>query len=388
MTVRRLAAIPGFSIDRVAAAAGDDPEVLRLENLDTDVAPPAAAVRRTAEVAGADDANSWLPFTGKASLRRAVAAHVQRRSGVAYDPDAEITITGGEGDAMLDALLCTTDPGDGVIVTDPTYAGIVNRVRLAGAVPQLVPFRVSGGEWRLDLEALAATVDGTTRAVFLPNPAMPTGALLDSGEWAAVADLCRERDLWLVYVSWMEAILFDGRTLLHPAALPGMRDRVVTVGTVSMEQRMIGWRIGWVVAPEAIAADVMRVHIYNGLVAGGIAQEAAVVALAEPGEDFAGCVAEWERRRDAVLDQLAGYPVVRPAGGWSLLLETPPLGVDPAELSRRLLAERVAATPMTGWGGDVAARYLRLVYSNEPVARLALLRPRLEAALSGRRPER
>jgi aspartate/methionine/tyrosine aminotransferase len=388
LTVRRLAAIPGFSIDRVAAAAGDDPEVLRLENLDTDVAPPAAAVRRTAEVAGADDANSWLPFTGKASLRRAVAAHVQRRSGVAYDPDAEITITGGEGDAMLDALLCTTDPGDGVIVTDPTYAGIVNRVRLAGAVPQLVPFRVSGGEWRLDLEALAATVDGTTRAVFLPNPAMPTGALLDSGEWAAVADLCRERDLWLVYVSWMEAILFDGRTLLHPAALPGMRDRVVTVGTVSMEQRMIGWRIGWVVAPEAIAADVMRVHIYNGLVAGGIAQEAAVVALAEPGEDFAGCVAEWERRRDAVLDQLAGYPVVRPAGGWSLLLETPPLGVDPAELSRRLLAERVAATPMTGWGGDVAARYLRLVYSNEPVARLALLRPRLEAALSGRRPER
>jgi len=365
MTVRRLAQIPGFSIDRVAAAAGDDPDVLRLENLDTDVAPPAAAVRRTAEVAGDDDANSWLPFTGKAGLRRAVAAHVQRRSAVAYDPDTEITITSGEGDAMLDALLCTTDPGDGVIVTDPTYAGIVNRVRLAGAVPQLVPFRVEQGGWRLDLEALAAAADGTTRAVFLPNPAMPTGALLDVAEWAAVAALCRERDLWLIYVSWMEAILFDGRPLLHPAALPGMRERVVTIGTVSMEQRMIGWRIGWVVAPGALAADVMRVHIYNGLVAGGIAQEAAVVALAEPAEDFARAVAEWERRRDAVLDQLAGYPVVRPAGGWSLLLETPPLGLDPPGLSARLLSEKVAATPMTGWGGDVAARYIRFVYSNE-----------------------
>lgn len=385
MGVRRLAEIPGFSIDRVAAAAGDDPDVLRLENLDTDVAPPAAAVRRTAEVAGDDEANSWLPFTGKASLRRAVAAHVRRRSGVAYDPDTEVTITGGEGDAMLDALLSTTDPGDGVIVTDPTYAGIVNRVRLAGAVPRLVPLRVSGGEWRLDPGALAAAVDGTTRAVFLPNPAMPTGALLDADEWAAVAGLCRERDLWLIYVSWMEAILFDGRTLLHPAALPGMRDRVVTVGTVSMEQRMIGWRIGWVVAPEQLAADVMRVHIYNGLVAGGIAQEAAVVALAEPVEDFARCVAEWERRRDAVLDQLAGYPVVRPAGGWSLLLETAVLGLGPAELSQRLLAQKVAATPMTGWGGDIAARYIRFVYSNEPVARLALLRHRLEAALNGRR---
>ena len=381
MTVRRLAGIPGFSIDRVAAAAGEDPEVLRLENLDTDLAPPPAAVRRTAEVAGDDDANSWLPFQGKAALRRAVAAHVERRSGVAYDPDTEITITCGEGDAMLDALLCTTDPGDGVIVTDPTYAGIVNRVRLAGAVPQLVPLRVEGGEWRLDLEALAATVDRTTRAVFLPNPAMPTGALLDRQEWAAVYGLCRQRDLWLVYVSWMEAILFDGRELLHPAALPGMRDRVVTIGTASMEQRMIGWRIGWVVAPEALAGDIMRVHIYNGLVAGGIAQEAVTVALAEPDGDFAACVAEWEHRRDTVLDQLDGYPVVRPAGGWSLLMETPPLGVDPRELSERLLGEMVAATPMPGWGAGVAARYIRFVYSNEPCDRLALLRSRLDRAL-------
>jgi len=383
MTVRRLAGIPGFSIDRVAAAAGDDPAVLRLENLDTDVPPPPAAVRRTAEVAGDDDANSWLPFTGKAALRRAVAAHVERRSGVGYDPDTEVTITGGEGDAMLDALLCVTDPGDGVIVTDPTYAGIVNRVRLAGAVPQPVPLRVEQGEWRLDLDGLAAAADRSTRAIFLPNPAMPTGALLDDEEWAAVGALCRERELWLVYVGWMEAILFDGRPLVHPAALPGLRDRVVTIGTVSMEQRMIGWRIGWVVAPAALAADIMRVHIYNGLVAGGIAQEAAIVALAEPAGEFAACVAEWERRRDALLGQLAGYPVVRPAGGWSLLLETPPLGLGPVELSARLLAERVAATPMPGWGAEVAERYIRFVYSNEPVPRLELLRQRLERAVPG-----
>ena len=381
MGVRRLAAIPGFSIDRVAAAAGDDPEVLRLENLDTDVAPPPAAVRRTAEVAGSDDANSWLPFTGQAALKRAVAAQVQRRSGVAFDPEAEITITCGEGDAMLDALLCTTDPGDGVLVTDPTYAGIVNRVRLSGAVPQLVPFRADGPEWRLDLDALRSSCDASTRVVFVPNPAMPTGAVLNADEWAALTALCQERDLWLLYVGWMESILFDGRPLVHPAGLPGMRDRVVTIGTVSMEQRMIGWRIGWVVAPEPLAADIMRVHIYNGLVAGGIAQEAALVALSEPTEDFAACVAEWERRRDVVLDQLDGLPVVRPGGGWSLLLETPPLGFSPAELSERLLAQRVAATPMAGWGGPVAERYIRFVYSNEPPARLEQLRVRLERAL-------
>lgn len=381
MGVRRLAEIPGFSIDRVAAAAGDDPDVLRLENLDTDVSPPPAAVQRTAEVAGSDGANSWLPFTGLPGLKRAVAAQVERRSGAAYDPDSEITITCGEGDAMLDALLCTTDPGDGVVVTDPTYAGIVNRVRLAGATPRLVPFRVEKEEWRLDLDALEAACGDGARAIFLPNPAMPAGAVLNAEEWSAISRLCQERDLWLVYVGWMEAILFDDRPLVHPAGLPGMRDRVVTIGTVSMEQRMIGWRIGWIVAPSALSPDIMRVHIYNGLVAGGIAQEAATVALSQPPEDVAAAVAEWHRRRDVVLEQLHGYPVVRSGGGWSLLMETRPLGLEPADLSNRLLAEKVAATPMPGWGGPVAEGYIRFVYSNEPPARLELLRERLERAL-------
>src|SRR5687768_2392927 len=151
MSVRRLEHIPGFHIDRVAAAAGDDPDVLRLENLDTDIPPPAAAIEATRAAVGEDDANSWLPFTGRDDLKEAVAAFVERRGGPRYDARREIVIASGEGDAMLDALLCLTDPGDEVVVTDPTYAGMLNRVRLVGAAPRLVPLRVVGGEWRLDL---------------------------------------------------------------------------------------------------------------------------------------------------------------------------------------------------------------------------------------------
>src|SRR5436189_5823955 len=92
MSVRRLATIPGFHIDRVAAAAGDDPDVLRLENLDTDIPPPAAAVAATRSAIGEDDANSWLPFTGRDDLKEAVAAHVERRGGPRYPPDDEIVI--------------------------------------------------------------------------------------------------------------------------------------------------------------------------------------------------------------------------------------------------------------------------------------------------------
>src|SRR5437588_5526742 len=130
MAVERLEHIPGFNIDRVAAAAGDDPDVLRLENLDTDIPPPQAAVQATRAAVDQDEANSWLPFTGRDDLKDAVAAHIEQRGGPRYDGRREIVITSGEGDAMLDALFCLTDPGDEVIVTDPTYPGMLNRGRL------------------------------------------------------------------------------------------------------------------------------------------------------------------------------------------------------------------------------------------------------------------
>jgi len=158
MSVRRLEHIPGFNIDRVAAAAGDDPDILRMENLDTDVAPPPEAMEATRAAIGEDEANSWLPFTGRDDLKEAVAAFIERRGGPRYDGPREIVITCGEGDAMVDALFCLTDPGDEVVLTDPTYAGMLNRVRLVGAEPRLVPLRVEDGEWRLDLEALHEAV--------------------------------------------------------------------------------------------------------------------------------------------------------------------------------------------------------------------------------------
>jgi len=379
-TAARLKDIPGFGIDKVAAAAGADPGVLRLENLDTDLAPPAAAVEATRAAVGRDDANSYLPFTGRDDLKAAVARLLERRSGVPHDA-AQVTITCGDGDNMLDALLAVADPGDEVILTDPVYAGMLNRVRLAAAVPRLVPMRATGGAWRLDLEALAAAAGPRTRAVFLMNPSFPAGARLSEAEWEAVAALCREHDLWLLYWSVMEGIVYDGAPILHPAALDGMAERTVTIGSVSHEWRMIGWRIGWLASPEAIAGDLARVHIYNGLTPGGIAQAGALVALEEPEEALRACVREWQLRRDRVLEQLAGYPVVRPDGGWSLLVDTAAMGIDPAAASDRLLEHRVAATAMHGWGGEVAARHLRIVFSNEPLDRLALLRDRFAAAL-------
>jgi aspartate/methionine/tyrosine aminotransferase len=258
---------------------------------------------------------------------------------------------------------------------------MLNRVRLVGAVPRLVPLRVVDGEWRLDLEALPAAVTERTRVIFINNASFPSGWVASREEWEAIAAVCRERDIRLLYWAGFERVLFDGREVMQPAALPGMRDRTVTVSAPSFEQRMIAWRVGWVVAPGDLVNDVSRVQIYNGLVPSGFAQIGTRVALELSDDDLAAANAEWQRRRDETLQQLDGLPAIRPAGGWSLLLDVASLGLDCAEVSQRLLEQKVAATPMRGWGGEVADRHVRFVFSNEPVERLALLGERVRAAL-------
>lgn len=381
MGVSRLDQIPGFNIDRVAAAAGDDPDVLRMENLDTDLAPPEGVAEATRAAIGTPEGNSWLPFTGRDDLKEAAAAFIERRGGPRYDGPREIVITSGEGPAMLDALFCLTDPGDEVVLTDPTYAGMINRVRLVGAEPRLAPLRVINGEWRLDIGGLRAAVTDATRVIFINNASFPSGWAANETEWEAIASLCRDRDLWLLYWGAYEAVLFDGRPVRHPASMPGMRDRTVTVGS-PLEKRMIGWRIGWVVAPGDLVNDVSRVEIYNDLVPSGFSQVGTRVALDESDESLAAAVAEYERRRDETMRQLAGLPAVTAAGGWSLLLDVASLGLDCVEVSNRLLERKVAATPMRGWGGEVADRHVRFVFSREPVERLALLGDRVRAALA------
>jgi aspartate/methionine/tyrosine aminotransferase len=381
---RRLEPVRGFGIDRVAAAA-DEPAratpgrpVLRMENLDTDLPLPPEAVAVTAESLETPAANSWLPFTGDLDLRAAISDFTAARTGHRYDPEDGIVITCGGMEGLLDAVLATVNPGDEVVVTDPTYAGIVNRIHLAGGVPKTVPFLAEAGEWRLDRDALAAAPTDATTAMLLMSPSMPSGGTLDEGDWTLVCDLCRERGLFLIYDAAMERLLFDDRELIHPLRFEGMAERTLVVGSMSKEHRMIGWRVGWVAGPAETIADVGWAHVYNTTTPVGVARAAATAVLRGDQRHVAACVAELERRRDVILDGLPRWPFVRPAGGWSLLLDVAALGFTPADASRLLLeGSGIAATGMVGWGGPVAERYVRFVFSAEPVERLATLPERL-----------
>lgn len=385
----RLRDVPGIGVDRVGAAADDlarrDPGVLRLENLDTDLRPSAAALAATRAAIDRDDSNSYLPFLGQDAMRDAAARHVSRLSGVSYDPTRQCVITSGGLNGCLAALLAILDPGDEVLVTDPTYVGMANRVRLAGGVAVFLPFFWTGSRWALEIDDLRKVVTPRTRAMFLMSPSMPSGAVLNREEWNAAVELCVEEDLWLIYNAAMERILFDATERLHPAGLPDMAERTITVGSASKELRMIGWRVGWVVGPRDVLADVGHAHIGDTVVASGIAQAGVAAALEAPDaeQDLAAAVAEWQRRRDVLAEELAGLPVRCPAGGWSMLLDCGELGWTGEEASVLLLERAaIAATPMTGWGVVNGRQFLRFVFSNEPVERLRGVGERVRRGLA------
>lgn len=384
MQVTRLREITDIGVNSIGDAANalKNDNMLRLENLDTDIRPPREAIVATRNALEDDDANSYLPFFGSDALRKAVTQRICFETGVNYDWNDNCKISAGGLSGILNVLLAIIEPGDEVIVTDPGYAGILNRIRLAGGVPKLVPLLVVDGGWRIDLEALKEAAGPKTAAVLTMSPSMPSGIVYNMLEWNTIADVVNETDSWLIHDAAMQRIVFSGVKNIHPAGIPLLTEKTIMIGCVSKEYRMIGWRVGWVVGPKKIMNDIGIVSLSNVVCQVGIAMPGATAALLAENDGVDDATAIWQARRDRLMSQLSDLPVVRPDGGWSLLINTTSIGLTPSEASKLCMEKaHIAATPMTGWGeGCHAGQYLRFVYANESVERLGDVRERLRIA--------
>lgn len=380
--VARLKEIPGIGVERMGSRADSahDPEILRLENLDTDILPPHEAIDVTRHAIGEDINNSYLPFVGQEDLREAATRRVARIAKTEYNWQKECIISAGGMSGILNCFLATLEPGDEVIVTDPVYAGIINRLRLASAIPIFVTLIPTSDGWRLDLQALTKAVTSRTRMLVI-SPGMPSGHILNSEEWNTVCTLCKKEDLWLLYDAAMERILYDGREVIHPASFGGMKERTITVGAASKELRMIGWRVGWIVGPESIMNDIGLVSIANVVCQCGISMKGVAHALNMADDGLNDALATWQRRRDILCNELSWAPITKPHGGWSLLLDAEQLGYTAEVVVDKLFIDaKVAATAMTGWG-EQAKKYVRLVFSNESADRLRGIGNKIKMAL-------
>ena len=366
----------------MAELADARPGSYRLENADSNWPPPAAAVKATRDAVGMDRFNSYLPLHGLPELRKAIAGRYQADLGLRYDPDGEVVVTAATGEAMLDVLLSYVNEGDRVLMTNPTYNGMAQRVRLAGGV-QVFTNQVEAKGWHVDESDFRKAARGC-RVIFYGSPSMPTGVVFDTKETKLIGEVAIENDALVIFNGAVDKLVFDGKQVVNPATLPGMRDRTIICGSVTKNYNMIGWRIGWAVGPRELLRPVHDVHIFNGIMASGFAEAGATAALTGDQGYIDQTVKAFQRRRDvlaAELNKIPGIQFVVPDGGYFFIANISELGVPAGEFCRSLLQEEnVAITPMNAWGADdFGDHHVRFIFTNESEERLVHAASRIGA---------
>jgi aminotransferase len=301
---------------------------------------------------------------GTLELRRALGSHLEGRHRVAYDPATEILITVGASEAVDLALRATCDPGDEVILHEPSYVAYVPAIVFAGGTVVPVATRFED-DFALDPSAVRDAVTPRTKALFLGYPCNPTGAVLDDAIQDELAEIAREHDL-LVYSDEIYDRLAYG-TYRHRAfsSLPGMRERTVLMGGFSKAYAMTGWRVGWMCAPAPILEGIVKVHQYGIMSAPTIAQDAALVALKDGEPAVEAMVAEYDARRRLLVDGLnrIGLSTFEPRGAFYAFPQISSTGLTSDEFAEGLLREeQVAVVPGNAFGPS-GEGHVRMCYA-------------------------
>jgi arginine:pyruvate transaminase len=330
--------------DRAVARHRQGQDIILLSIGDPDFETPAPIRQAAVDALGAGRTH-YAPSGGEPALRAIIAA----RAGV--DP-AQVLVYPGAQAALFALAQCLFDPGDEVIVPEPTYVTYEGLLGAAGATMRLVPLRPEN-RFHLDPADLAAAIGPRTRGIMLNFPHNPTGAVLTREEGLEVAALCRQHDLALISDEVYAELTFEG-THLSPAALPGMGDRTAVVSSLSKSHAMTGWRCGWSITPLPLAEHLERLArcMYFGVAQ--FVQDAGAVALGAAGAESGALRDSYRSRARVVVERLGGVEglVCRiPEAGMYVFADVRGTGMDGKRFAAELLdAAGVAVTPGEGFG--------------------------------------
>ncbi|HSZ81003.1 MAG TPA: methionine aminotransferase [Polyangia bacterium] len=318
--------------------------------------PAPAFIKEAAMRAIREDRNQYAPAAGLPRLRAAIAARWERLHGARPDADAEITVASGATELLHDAVLGVVEPGDEVIVFEPTYDAYVPDVIMAGGVARPVALRPP--HWRWDPAELRAAFGPRTRAVILNTPHNPTGKVFTRDELEALAGLCRAHDVTVISDEVYSELTFDGAAHVPIATLPGMRQRTITIDSMGKTFSVTGWKVGWAIAPEPLTHALRAIHQFVTFTNSVPFQEALAdgLALAETHGYYAELRATYAARRERLTRALtsAGLTPLPAQGAYFLLTDTTSVGFpDDVTFCRHLCTEvGVAAIPTSVFYAD------------------------------------
>ncbi|MGP1347799.1 MAG: aminotransferase class I/II-fold pyridoxal phosphate-dependent enzyme [Phycisphaerales bacterium] len=287
--------------------------------------------------------NQYAPLAGIPALREAIAARWAGETGLAIDPDREVTVTAGATEAIPAALLGLVEPGDEVVVFEPYYDSYPAAIAMAGGVPRFVTLHAP--EFRFDEAELRAAFSDRTRAVLVNTPHNPTGRVLSRDELEVIAELAAERGAVVISDEVYDRLVFrddagrgggTGRGHVSIASLPGMSERTITINSLGKTYSLTGWKIGWAIAPPPLTAAVRAAHQFLTFAVATPLQHAAVAALALGDEYDRAFVRDYTERRALLCDALeaAGFGVRRPEGTFFAMARFDGVAAAPREAKR------------------------------------------------------
>ena len=313
---------------------------------------------------------------GTMELRRALSHHLDRMYGVKYDPTEEILITIGASEALDVSIRATIDPGDEVILHEPSYVSYRPAVIFAGGVPVGVPTTLDE-DFALDPAKVEAAITPRTKALLLNYPCNPTGAVLPPEVQDELARIAVRHDLLVYSDEIYDRLVYGGYEMRTMAALPGMRRRTVLMGGFSKAYAMTGWRVGYICAPSEILEGILKVHQYVIMSAPTMVQDAALEALKTCEPDVARMLGHYDRRRRLIVDgfNAIGLRTFEPRGAFYAFPQITSTGLTSEEFSEQLLREEsVAVVPGTAFG-EAGEGHVRCCYAtSEAEIKEALVR--------------
>ncbi len=367
---------------RAMKAAGEPVLELTIGEHDIGTAPAILDEMHRAARAGH---TGYAAVPGITPLRAAVAARLSARHGRAYGPENILIVPGGQA-GLFAAHHAACDEGDRALLIDPYYATYPGTIRAVGAVPVPVPALPDAG-FQPDLAALARAAPGA-RSLLINSPNNPTGAVYSDKSLEGIARIALEADLWVISDEVYDSQVWTGRH--RPmASLKGMEGRVLTVGSLSKSHAMTGSRLGWVAGPAEVVAHLVNLATHTTYGVPGYIQEAGLFALSQGPEAEAEVAAPFLRRRQIVMDRIAGHGVLRavpPDGAMYVMLDVRATGLSGDGFAAHLLEEeRVAVMPGESFG-RAAAGHVRVALTlpdadfGEAIDRLVACAERLAGA--------
>ncbi|MDP2727871.1 MAG: aminotransferase class I/II-fold pyridoxal phosphate-dependent enzyme [Dehalococcoidia bacterium] len=294
---------------------------------------------------------SYTSNYGILDLRFELARHLERLYGVEYDPGDELLITVGVSEALDLAMRAILNPGDEVIVPDPTYVSYIPCTILAGGTPVPVPTRLEE-DFQLSPADVAARITPQTKAIILGYPNNPTGAIMDREKLEGIARLAEAHDLLVISDEIYDRLVYGVEHVCF-AALPGMKQRTILLGGLSKAYAMTGWRIGYAAAPPEIMEAMVKVHQYTIMCAPTMAQYAALEALKSGEPAVQEMLEEYDRRRRIIVRGLneIGLSCFEPRGAFYAFPSIRSTGLSSEEFAQRLLVEeKVVVVPGNAFG--------------------------------------